>query len=34
MVCGTEESVEGLVKGNPNPSDALDKLDERAKEVD
>ncbi|MDE0826493.1 MAG: hypothetical protein OSA48_06770 [Akkermansiaceae bacterium] len=34
MVYGTEESVEGLVKGNPNPSDALDKLDERAKEVD
>lgn len=34
MVYGTEESVEELVHGNPNPEDAIDKLDERAKEVD
>lgn len=34
MVYGTEESVENLVQGNPNPEDALDKIDERAKEVE
>ncbi len=34
MVYGTEESVEGLVKRNPNPAEVLDKLDERAKKVD
>lgn len=34
MVYGSEEDVEKLVEGNPRPEDALDKIDERATNVD
>jgi hypothetical protein len=34
MVYGSEEDVAKLVRGNPRPDDALDKLDERATKVD
>jgi hypothetical protein len=34
MVYGTERDVNALVVGNPNPSDALDRIDERAREVE
>lgn len=33
MVYGSEEAVNGLVEGNPQPGDTLDNIDERAEEV-
>ncbi len=34
MVYGAEESVTALVGGNPEPREAMDKIDERAEEVE
>ena len=34
MVYGAEEAVDRLGAANPNPKDSLDKIDERAEEVD
>lgn len=34
MVYGSEEAVDSLVEGNPKPKDTLDKIDERAEEVE
>lgn len=34
MVYGSEEAVDELVQGNPNPRDSLLKIDERAEEVE